>query len=90
MAGLPERDRAVVVAKLMTSHDELLRRAADAEARESADLGAAARNQATIAAAAQVLRAAGWTCEPPEAAVNITPTALAGRLHSAIATPSSD
>lgn len=65
LTGMPERDRAKVALKLSLSHDELLRRATEAESRESAALGEGSRDPAVIAAAAQVLRAAGWRVEPP-------------------------
>lgn len=66
LAGLPEGERAGVYAKLAVTHDELLRRADEAAARESMAVGSATRDPAVLATAAQLLRAAGWTCEPPD------------------------
>lgn len=59
LTGLPERDRARVALKLSLTHDELLRRAAEAESRESAALGDASRSPAVVAAAMQVVAALG-------------------------------
>ncbi len=65
VAELTGSERARLACKLAVDADSLMARAQQVEAQAIAKAQAAGKEPAVIAAAAQVLRAAGWTVAPP-------------------------
>lgn len=66
LSGFPAEERARLALKLAEGERELMARAQEEERKAQRAVKDASKDVGVVAAAAEILRAAGWTIAPPE------------------------